>query len=175
MKTEHAKILGLLEAGYNEKEIVELLKIKAPIIKKIKANWDSMENDQHIANLAARNEVAVLAGGSILEDTIKILKLPEELEKELMASVNELTEGLKGLSILNSTLQVAAIKLTQTIITQASMHTTTPQEVLQLSSALAKLNDTFFNPNNTSINILNKEGGETRINGTNAFSQYMKD
>ncbi len=174
MKTEKAKVLGLLEAGYHEKEIIELLKIKAPAIKKIKAEWDSLQNNQHIADLAAKNEVAVLAGENILADTIKILKLPDELKAELMEQVDELTEGLKGLSILNSTLQVAAIKLTQTIISQASMSNTGP-EIYSLASALAKINDTFFNPNNTNINILNREGGETNINSESAFSKYMKD
>ena len=174
MNTEKAKILGLLEAGYHEREIIEALKIKAPAIKKVKAEWDGLQNSQHIADLAAKNEVAILAGGSILEDTLKILKIPEDLKNELMDQVTELTEGLKGLSILNSTLQVAAIKLTQTIISQSNMNTTAP-EILALSSALAKLNDTFFNPNNTNINILNRDGGETNVNGVSAFSQYMRD
>ncbi len=167
------KVIALLESGYHERDIVELMKVKAPTIKKIKKEWDEKQNNQHIANLAAKNEVAVLSGESVLQDTIEVLKLPEEMKQELMDQVDDLTEGLKGLSILNSTLQVAAIKLTQTIIKAANVEATAA-EVLQLSGALAKLNDTFFNPNNTNINILNQEGGETNVNG-GAFSQYMKD
>lgn len=172
-KTE-VKVIALLESGYHEKEIIELLKIKAPVIKKIKAEWEGVQNSQYIADLASKNEVAVLAGESILEDTIKVLKIPEELKEELMDQVTELTEGLKGLSILNSTLQVAAIKLTQTIINKANIDTT-PQEILQLSGALAKLNDTFFNPNTTNINMLNQPGSETNITSNGAFSKFMKD
>ncbi len=167
------KILALLEAGYHEKEIIQELKIKAPAIKKIQKEWDEKQNSQHIADLAAKNEVALLADSSILTDSIQCLILSDKEKELLMDQVTDLTEGLKGLSILSSTLQVAAIKITQGIINGLKTDTT-PQEIYQLSNALAKLNDTFFNPNNTSINILNQDGGETNVHG-GAFSKYMKD
>lgn len=173
MSKEKIKIIAMLEAGYNDKELVRELKVSAPIIKRYKKEWDEKKNSQHIADLAAKNEVAVLAEQSILSDSIDILALSKKDRETLLEQVTDLTEGLKGLSILNSVIQVAAIKVTQGIINGVNIRTTAA-ELLQLSSALAKMNDTFFNPNNTNINILNQDGGNTQVNGA-PFSQYMKD
>ena len=108
----------------------------------------------NVSKLLSMDEAAVTI---MAEDMVK--SLPEELQPPAAIELEELSSSLAGLAILDIKMQASATTLVNRITTMSSTieHV---GELEDLSSALCKLRDSFFNNKAVQVNVQNNYGEE---------------
>lgn len=168
---KRAYIAGLFDQGYTNKEIVQKTGIAAPTIIKYKKEYDEDQEAQDIADIIQYEESEQIRHTVDTEEVIENLEISEVAKDNLMQTLEDATEEVKGLMILNVTLQSAAIQIANKAAGLTNRYDVGSKDLERIAKTVCMLQEAFFNPNKTQVNILN----QNMQNNDSDFSNFLRD
>lgn len=151
-------IMGKLHAGVAPRALVEEFKVPYPTVLKFKHELKDATAQGQLHTLINVDEIIVESVAHQVAEELTALS-PEEA-KEIKAAVGEVTEGAKGLNVLNTSLQTTALKVAGKLNEKVDERNLELKELNLVVDSLTKLQTAFFNKG-TQVNIQNNVGEQT--------------